>query len=764
MKGKRAIAFGVSAFAFLLAFHHALSPGVFLFRRDVFRLYLPLEEFIAGELKSGRVPTWYPQDGLGVSLVGSSVAGLLHPRHLLALVLSPDQAIKWTALISYALAALGTWLLARELGAGKPGRALAAAGYGTCGYLLSMSDNLPYLLSAAALPWVVLAAERLARRPSARSAAALGLALGFGAWSGDLQAAMLQALLAAVLVLARGFERRRVLALAGAAGLELLWVLPLLPSVAVLARGSGRLGGLDEAMAMKWSSPPVRLIEWLLGAPWPSDFIDDLGLDFARRYLTHAPGGTWAVSLFLGPVIAALALCGVLRPTSRRRRVLWAILALLAVILTLGSHAGLYHLLWRWLPLWSAFRYPEKLAPFAILPLCLLAARGLGVSISRRSAAILGGIGAALLVAVVLVRAGWMGALLTSMDLDHGAPDPEIIDGAVHALRMQLALGGACLLVLAIAMWRGRRALWLAPILQLALAMPVIGWALRTEPVSWLERRSPFADAARALQGSGRICQDADAFHFDDAPQENGMEVTEGAELLALAPDHGARLGIATTRAYLPGFPAALNMLCDHKSCGTACSRRLGAAGGVVDGAKFAALQRDGAGLQPVARARNPELVYFADPQARPFAEPVAVKHVTTPELAIVALAESVKQPAPEVVTTASIPDAPAVTGHVDVERPRPDMIIAKTSLEHEGWVVLRESCDPGWHARIDGAPATLALADMAFCLVQVPQGEHRVELRYTPLGWPWAFAGYGAAWLVAGAIMLRSRRRTACA
>ncbi|MBS2031941.1 MAG: hypothetical protein JST54_28850 [Deltaproteobacteria bacterium] len=762
MKNERAIAFGASALAFAIAFRHALSPDVFLFRRDAFRLHLPLEEFIAGELRAGRLPTWYPLDGLGVSLVGSSAAGLLHPRHLLDLLFSPAQALKWTALLSYALAALGTWLLARELGAGKPGRALAAAGFGTCGYLMSMSENLTYLLSAAALPWVVLAAERLGRRPSARAAVGLGFALAIGAWSGDLQAAMLQAALAVVLVLARGLQRRRLLALVGAGAIELLWLLPLLPSIAVLARSSGRLGGLDDTMAMKWSSPPVRLFEWALGAPWPGDFIDDLGLDFSRRYLMHATGGTWAVSLFLGPVITALAIRGLLRPTSTRRRVLWAALAASSLVLTLGSHAGLYHLFWRFVPLWSAFRYPEKLAPFAVLPLCLLAARGLGAPKSRRSVLALIAAGASLLVAVALVQPGWMSAALTALDQAHADPDPEILDGIVSTLRLQLAVGGGCLVLLALVASRGMHTLWLAPALQLLLAMPVIAWTVRTAPTSWLERRSPFVDAARTLQGPGRICQDANDYHFDTPPQENGMEVVEGADLLALAPDHGARLGVATSRAYLPGFPAALNGLCDNRSCGTACSRRLGASGGVVDGAKFEALQKGGAALRELARAHDPALVLFADPSARPFAEPVAVRHVATAELAAAQLAATVAHPIPEVVMVGAGDDSPAVAGHVDVERPRPDTLVAHAVMERAGWIVVRESCDPGWRGRLDGAPIPLTQADLAFCAVQLPAGDHRLELHYAPLGWPWAFAGYGAAWLVAGALVLRPRRRAA--
>jgi len=61
----------------------ALSPGVFLFRRDLALYYLPIKELLVRELGAGRLATWYPFDGLGVSLVGTAAAGLFNPTNLL---------------------------------------------------------------------------------------------------------------------------------------------------------------------------------------------------------------------------------------------------------------------------------------------------------------------------------------------------------------------------------------------------------------------------------------------------------------------------------------------------------------------------------------------------------------------------------------------------------------------------------------------------------------------------------------------------------
>jgi uncharacterized membrane protein YfhO len=46
---------------------------------------------------------------------------------------------------------------------------------------------------------------------------------------------------------------------------------------------------------------------------------------------------------------------------------------------------------------------------------------------------------------------------------------------------------------------------------------------------------------------------------------------------------------------------------------------------------------------------------------------------------------------------------------------------------------VLVDSYDPGWRADVDGRPAAVERANVAFRGVAVPAGRHRVTLRYRP-------------------------------
>jgi membrane protein YfhO len=49
------------------------------------------------------------------------------------------------------------------------------------------------------------------------------------------------------------------------------------------------------------------------------------------------------------------------------------------------------------------------------------------------------------------------------------------------------------------------------------------------------------------------------------------------------------------------------------------------------------------------------------------------------------------------------------------------------------GWLVIRQSYAPGWTASVDGKPAAVLRADVAFQAVRVPAGRHSVMLAYRP-------------------------------
>jgi hypothetical protein len=74
------------------------------------------------------------------------------------------------------------------------------------------------------------------------------------------------------------------------------------------------------------------------------------------------------------------------------------------------------------------------------------------------------------------------------------------------------------------------------------------------------------------------------------------------------------------------------------------------------------------------------------------------------------------------------------------------------------GVLVLLDTYASGWKAEVDGRPARIYPANLAFRAVEVPPGTHEVDFRYAPLSVTLGLALSGAGWLLVGALALGAR------
>jgi hypothetical protein len=106
---------------------------------------------------------------------------------------------------------------------------------------------------------------------------------------------------------------------------------------------------------------------------------------------------------------------------------------------------------------------------------------------------------------------------------------------------------------------------------------------------------------------------------------------------------------------------------------------------------------------------------------------------------------------------------SPGFAGDVRWLERRADRQRVETTSGGAALLVLADAYDPGWRASVDGAPALLLRANVAFRGVALPAGRHVVELVYRPRSVVWGLSLSLVALVataVLGAVGRRSGRR----
>jgi hypothetical protein len=89
--------------------------------------------------------------------------------------------------------------------------------------------------------------------------------------------------------------------------------------------------------------------------------------------------------------------------------------------------------------------------------------------------------------------------------------------------------------------------------------------------------------------------------------------------------------------------------------------------------------------------------------------------------------------PAQTTIVEADLPAGPLTQGDVEVVSYTANHIRLRTHSAGDGFLVAADAWYPGWEAAIDGQPARLYIADVAFRGLRVPGGDHRIEMNFAP-------------------------------
>jgi hypothetical protein len=332
--------------------------------------FLAFRRFGLSELQQGRWPLWLPCVDSGYPYFADPQAASFYPPALLnyaghLIGGAPEfslSALQLEAMLHVLLAAVTAYAFLRGEVKSRWAALIGALAFGFGGYLLSYPLlQLAILETAAWLPAILWALRRVVRLGSARSAAVAGGLLAVCALAGHPQTLVMIAYLAvAYFVFSAWLARLRISRAMG-----------LLTLTGVLALLLSALQWLPTLEFMRLSSRAELTVE-MAGTGFP----------FSDVAQFVAPGSVSQYSpLYIGLLPFALALLALGAVLSRRikgevaaRIVFWSSVAVVALIISLGSRTPLFEVLYNFAPGFRLFRDQERHALIVVWALSVLAA------------------------------------------------------------------------------------------------------------------------------------------------------------------------------------------------------------------------------------------------------------------------------------------------------------------------------------------------------------------------------------------------------
>jgi len=698
------------------------------------------------------IPLWNPHIMTGRPFEANAQSAIFSPFNLLAYALPFWTALGLIAALKLWLASFGTFLLGRALGMRIPGALLAGVTYGFSLWLVAWL-SYPHASVWALIPLILVATDRLIRRPTVRGAAPLVALTGAQLLCGHPESSFHAGLASAIFfaIRLRGSRlpwRAPVGAFAAAmvAGLALaaVAVVPfaeLLLRSADLRQRSGTAIGTRaerrfvlEAFMPDWHGRPTQAPQelFLLARAWY--------------------GGALALML------AAAAL--VLRPS--RGRLITAALGLSAMMVVFGV-PPVFDIVVRLPPFSSG--HNGRLAILALLCLALLAGWGLDDLLARtgsrrRRDLALGAAGVLFLFpfAYALLRGRTtLAALDEGLRVAWGFVDPGGPAGPdqgdivrASALWIWLGVAGVGLAIVTLAVRGGRRA-GAGALAAAAVALafgdlaragmgynPAIDRDAAVQPDTPAIRVLHTANPARFV-ATGDIPQGALPFNHDlyeargyDLPVERRYDRLWRSRL---SPEFASQVG-----PYPQNIPLSLPRVTPYRLgvLGTLGTRY------IIQPLGDPALRVPGLTLVH----RGPDARVYRNAREQPRAAVVDAQQVAPDdEAALTAMAAPGFRIDGTVVTERAISGLAQVrrtpgqaarppAGHARITEVEPDRLTVRARADRTGMLVVSDAWAPGWKAEVDGRSADVQRVNYVMRGVRVGAGDHEVVLRYQPWSW----------------------------
>lgn len=769
-------------------FWRVLFTSAMFFYRDICNYTYPTTLLIRELCRQGSLPYWNPYLNYGQPVLANPNLLFFYPYTLLIILLPFDLTYTLHFVVHFALAGIGTYLLARVWGQSYPAAFFAAFVFAFSGQVLSLGNVYNTAACSAWIPWALLVTDRALESKRLRPWILLTVVFSLQWLAAEPLTMMVTFGLSFAYAFYRCGRRDRLLSkpnfrllaiffLVGC-GMLLLSAVQFLPASELLSN-SRRGNGMSFHETTIWSVNPLSFLEILMP-------------DFSGSPLAAPTGWLWLISdrdnpynpsNFLGFVPLFFALVGWATSADRRRNFVAGAAGCL-LLLSFGHYTPVFALARLVLPPLTFVRFPIKLLVHVTFLVAILA--GWGFDALRCAAPPWKAPGRRLVLplqiflgcTLLVLAVAWLTpGLITSsarwaLPLRRLGEPPDFFDKVpdflVALIRWEFpGLAGFCLggLVLISGLGQGKKwarpGLYVFALLAMGQLVLVNSDANPTVPKSFYTYRPPVLGEFKDPPGTYRFLslgpdfQTSTALHlqtfvnFQSLPAAAGIsEVAEGAFQARLQLGAGSMfyrvegsINLDQERSFPPFLHDVEIYLYRMKADPLHYNCLLGRTN-----VKYIlrSTPADSAATRAIGNIFNGSSVpsrlyedlcfvpraYVAGNSLLSTNSDETLDHLASPDFDALHT----------VILAAPAGSSPSVSGadpagQVETVRRDPNSVTLRAQLARPAYVVLLDRYDPNWQATLDGRSAPVLRANQIFRAVYAGAGQHEIRFDYHQRG-----------------------------
>lgn len=747
--------------------------------RDLTNYFYPLRYSLYESYRAGELPLWDRHFAQGFPNLAAFQSGAFYPPHLVFFGLSFIASLRALFVLHFLTAAIGAWTLLRSWSYSRDLSLVGALLFALGGVIVSLTNLLNHFQSAVWLPWLILTCERQLLAPRWRHFIGFTLvaALQFLAGSPEMFAmSMGLALLDGLRLRDRESKlsglKVIVYTVAGNVLMLALVMVQFLPT-AELIMESRRGESIPAVEAFMWSLNPSALLNLF--------FLDkevDTNLAIGLRLFA-----TRDVPFLMSSYIGLTSLFGIALwayYARRREKIFLTAIALATLVIAMGGNTLIYPFLFRYLPIISAIRFPEKFFFLTNALLFFMTMRGLKclwLDQSRKLIPPMMLLGAICLAWLSLYLTFWLRSDILADFIAVNTTIPPLSD--IHAKatvsvltnvqrQLILSLGLFFLLIL---MKAEKIRPQLGSVLLVTVVFVDLTWAHRSLLFP-IDPARIYKDAPVIRPEDSRLtrffyypaARDLHPAFYSVLGQPN-FEQSVALSFQNYLPNVGVLHGLdyfqeidALNRRPYSDFLSVANALDFDRQI------QLLRTFNVRYLVSFRELPEKGVRLVE----RFPDYYSWLYRVENTVPRVYVVDRIVVekePRKVLERLSQSEFDPFRQVVLDADISLLPgeALKAHTEITHYENSLVIIQATVSQDSLLVLADSYYPGWKAFVDGKETKILKANYFYRAIVLPKGTHHVEFRYEPwsfrLGWMISMGTLAGILFVSLGVFLKQRK-----